>query len=209
LFARLATFENRDTPRLDGLVRHLNTRDDAEREVPGALALYLLADRTEGRALGLSLFESREAIKAAEPTFERIGNEIVEEMHGRRLSIEVFEVALHDVVDGAAAARLTTFKGDLTAPSDELRETAYEMFSEVRAQEGWRGTIILADRPSNVGKAVTLWESAEALRASEVHAADLRHRSTEHVGEAILSVSRLEVPFSFDRAPRLELPRSL
>jgi hypothetical protein len=46
-----------------------------------------------GRQLFLTLFDSREELEAAEPWFERMGDEIPESTCGRRVSLEYREVA--------------------------------------------------------------------------------------------------------------------
>jgi hypothetical protein len=38
------------------------------------------------------MFDSREAIDAAEARFEQMGDEIPEEIRGRRVSVEVYQV---------------------------------------------------------------------------------------------------------------------
>ncbi len=88
MFARVATFEGGDVERL----RQLNE----ERMSSGAMnppagvrrALVLEGDRR----LFVTFFDSREELEAAEARFEQMGDEIPEEIRGRRTSVDVYEV---------------------------------------------------------------------------------------------------------------------
>ena len=72
MHARVAAFENRNMSRTDELVRRIRDRQGDGSEIPAALGMYLLVDRAAGAMLGISLFESEDAIRAAEPIFEQI-----------------------------------------------------------------------------------------------------------------------------------------
>jgi hypothetical protein len=60
----------------------------------GLRGAFGLADADSGRQLFITLFDTREAIEAAEPTFEQMGDEISEEVRGRRVSKDYYEVVL-------------------------------------------------------------------------------------------------------------------
>lgn len=203
MHARVAAFENRDTSRVDELVAIIRERESLGAEFPDALGMLMLAERGTGKALGISLFDSEEAIRAAEPVFERMGDDIPEELRGRRLSVDTYEVAVHEVDEGATAARVSTFATSPGSIDDSLRHAVERVLPEARSIDGWRGVIGLVDRAAGVEKTITLWESNDALRASEAQADELRSRAAEEARETIVSVERFEVPLIRDRAPRL------
>jgi hypothetical protein len=66
----------------------------AERMPDGLRGAFGLADAASGRQLFITLFESREQIEAAEPMFEQMGDDIPEEIRGRRVSKDYYEVVL-------------------------------------------------------------------------------------------------------------------
>jgi hypothetical protein len=204
MHARVAAFENREMSRVDDLVQILRERAGGEEPVPGALAMYMLIDRFAGTALGVSLFENEEAIKTVEPEFERLGDEIPEELRGRRTSVDIFEVALHEVAEGGAkAARISNFTTPTDAIDEMFANAEQNILPEAREIDGWKGAIGLVDRRTGASKLITLWESTEALHASELLATELRERSAQHAGGTIGSIERFEVPLMFDRAPKL------
>jgi heme-degrading monooxygenase HmoA len=198
MYARVASFENMDPSLTDDLVGRIRERvPDLERELPGARGTLGLLDREARRSLGITFFDSAEAIEEAAPVFERMGEEIPEQMRGRRASVEVYEVILYEVSDeGAKAARVSTLEG----AAERIDEAAYHgresILPRAREMSGWKGAVSLADRKSGKIKLITLWESEDALRASEEQAERLRQESADSGGQRIAGVERYEVSFA-------------
>ena len=91
MFARVASFEGGDVDRL----RQLNEErmNDGTMELPeGLKSAMVLQDHASGRRLFVTMFDSREAVEAAQQRFESMGDEIPEEIRGRRTSVDVYEV---------------------------------------------------------------------------------------------------------------------
>jgi hypothetical protein len=88
MFARIATFEGGDAERL----RQLNEERMASGDMnppPGVKrAMVLQGDRR----LFVTFFDSREELDAAAPRFEQMGDEIPEEIRGKRVGVDVYEV---------------------------------------------------------------------------------------------------------------------
>ncbi len=93
MFARVAAFEGGDNERL----RKMSEEQMASGEMnppEGIKRVMLLDDDAGSQRLFIAFFDSREAIVAAEARFESMGDEIPEEIRGRRTSVTVYEVAL-------------------------------------------------------------------------------------------------------------------
>ena len=91
VYARIASFEGGDNERL----RQMNE----ERMASGTMNLpegmqraMVLNDDASGRRLFVTFFDSRQAIEAAEQRFESMGDEIPEDVRGRRVAVDVYEV---------------------------------------------------------------------------------------------------------------------
>jgi hypothetical protein len=61
--------------------------------------------------------------------------------------------------------------------------------------DGFKGMIAFGDRSSGKMMAFTLWESEEAMRASEEAANDLRQTTSESTSAPVVGVERMEVVF--------------
>lgn len=203
MHARVAAFENRNMSRIDELVELVRDRESAGDDFPDALGMYMLVDRPSGTSLGISIFASEDAIQAAEPVFERMGDEIPESLRGKRLSVETYEVAIHEVADDVRAARVSTFVGDPASVEKSLRHAVEAVLPEARKLDGWKGIIVLVDRITGAEKTITLWASNEALAASEAQADRLRTSIAYEANQKLMAVERFAVPLAFDRAPRL------
>ena len=95
------------------MVGKIRERMSAGEEIPGAKRFLMLIDREGGTSLGITFFDSEDAIRAAEPIFEKMAEEIPEELRGRRISVETYEVAIDDIADGARAARVSSLEGSV------------------------------------------------------------------------------------------------
>jgi heme-degrading monooxygenase HmoA len=90
-------------------------------------------------------------------------------------------------------ARLTTIE----APPDRMDAVARHVQEQVLPQlqqlDGFQGFIALRDRGSGRLRGVALWESEEALRATDEAAARIRGGMAEATGGTVASVENYEV----------------
>ena len=192
MHARIAAFEG-DGSRIDELTGMIRERMSAGEEIPGAKRFLRLIDREGGRSLGITFFDSEEAIRAAEPTFEKMGDEVPEELRGRRTSVEIYEVAIDDIADGARAARMSSLEGSPGGIDKGIAFINEQIRPEAADLTGWRGILTLADRQTGKAKTITFWDGPESLRASEARGDELRAQAAEAMGDTIASVDRYEV----------------
>lgn len=192
MYARVASFEG-DMSRVDDLIGTIRERMSSGAEIPGATRFLMLLDREKGASVGITFFESREAISAAEPTFEKMAEEIPESMRGRRTSLEIYEVAIDDVAGGARVARLSSLEGAADRIDDGIRFVKDQIVPEASDITGWQGIVALVDRENGRTKTITFWASEEVLEASEERADELRAQAAQAMDEAVVGVDRYEV----------------
>jgi hypothetical protein len=93
MYARVATFEGGDEQEL----RRINDERMSSGTMnppEGVKRIMLLGSNAEGKRLFITFFESREDVDAAEQRFEQMGDEISEDIRGRRTGVDVYEVAV-------------------------------------------------------------------------------------------------------------------
>jgi len=110
MHARVAAFEG-DISRIDDLIGMIRERMSTGEEIPGAKRFLMLLDREGGSTLGITFFDSEDSIRAAEPIFDKMGDEVPEELRGRRTSVETYEVVIDDIAAAAGAARVSALAG--------------------------------------------------------------------------------------------------
>jgi heme-degrading monooxygenase HmoA len=196
MYARVASFENSDTSRVDELIATVAERAEAGHELPDARRVLMLTDRENGRGLGITFFESEEAIREAEPVFERMGDQIPEELRGKRTSVAIYEAAIEDVADGANAARVSSLEGSTDSIDEGIAFIQQHIVPAASDITGWRGIIGLVDRTNGRTLTITFWDSKESLAASETWADQARGEAAAAMDETVTSVERYEVALS-------------
>ena len=88
MFVRVATFEGGDVERLREVNEERMSSGQMNAPTGVKRAMVLEGDRR----LFLSFFDSREELEAATERFESMGDEISEEIRGRRVGVDVYEV---------------------------------------------------------------------------------------------------------------------
>ena len=145
MHARVAAFENLDTSVVDDLLGRVRQNIDANR-IPDAQGGLMLLDRVERKSLGITFFESEQKIRAAEPQFERMGDEIPEAQRGRRTSVQIYEVAIATGGEGARAARVSVLEGSPKSLDEGTRLAQDQILPQVRQLSGFKGVVSLVDR---------------------------------------------------------------
>ena len=90
-------------------------------------------------------------------------------------------------------ARVTTLEGTLGKRDDAERHVREHLMPQLRQKDGFEGFILLSDAHSGKVLGVVLWESEEAMRASEEAADQMRGASAHATGAQIAGVERYEV----------------
>jgi hypothetical protein len=192
MYARIASFEGRESSLTDQLIQRV--RDAGPASVPDAKGFLGLFDRDAGTALGITFFDSEEAIRNSQQAFEDMAQQFPEEMRGRRKSVETYEVTVFEGdAERAGAARVSVLEGSPEGIDDAVDKVKSETLPLVRELPGNVGAIGLADRHSGRSLVITLWESADTLRETEQQANKLREQAARSGGQRIGSVDRYEV----------------
>src|SRR3712207_2459989 len=90
-------------------------------------------------------------------------------------------------------ARLTTLEAAPDRMDDATREVQEQVLPQLQQLDGFKGFIALRDRESGRLRGVALWESEEALRATDEAAARIRGGVAEATGATVASVENYEV----------------
>src|SRR2546428_4445790 len=108
--ASVCIFDVRDRCLTDELDKRVG--DQGPVSVPDSKGFLGLFDRERGTALGITFFDSEEAIRNSQRAFEDMAQNFPAEMRGRRTSVDVYEVTVFEGdTERAQAARVSTLKG--------------------------------------------------------------------------------------------------
>jgi hypothetical protein len=193
MWVRVATFEGGDTEKLDQL---MDERMSSGEMTPpeGMNSVLILDDKDAKKRKFLAFFDGREALEAAEAGFDKQGDSIPEEIRGKRTSVHYYDVVIYDGdIDAAKAARVSLLEGSPESIDTGLDKTRGDTLPKVRAIDGNVGAIGLADRENGRVSMITLWDSADSLRASAQEADQLRQRTADMSDQKISNVALYEV----------------
>ena len=90
-------------------------------------------------------------------------------------------------------ARVNILEGPPERMDDAFRYFQENVLPRLKQMDEFKGTIALGDRQSGKRLGITLWESEEAIRATEAGAARSRSRLAEATGETVAGVEIYEV----------------
>ena len=90
-------------------------------------------------------------------------------------------------------ARVATYTGTSDEIDEAIRQVRENTLHKVKQLEGYKGAYFLVDRQNGKSLAVTLWESEEAMSASEEEANNLRSEVADALGTQMVGVERYEV----------------
>ncbi len=94
MFARVTTIEG-SSERIDEVTRYARERVlPAMQGQPGFKGMHLLIDRQNGKALGITLWETEEALQTSEAAAQRMRSDAVDRGAGKPPTAEVYEVTL-------------------------------------------------------------------------------------------------------------------
>ena len=97
MYARVAFFEDHDPAQIDELLRRLEERSRQHADVlPESRAFLAFVDRERGKSIGITFFDSREAMEASEEALGSFPRTYAESLKGRRVGVEVYEVGVAD-----------------------------------------------------------------------------------------------------------------
>lgn len=101
MYARIATFETTDVSGDEQLMgRAMEIVDPIIKGIPGIQGHMELVDRSSGKSLSISFFDTEESANAAEPIFDeempKALGEIMQQFSGRRVSVERYDVLVDE-----------------------------------------------------------------------------------------------------------------
>jgi len=98
MYARVATFES-DPANVEKAVEMVRAEVESENTPPGleGAKMLMLVDRETGKGLGVTLFESKEAMRRGDEALNAMNPGASE----RRVSVEFFEVPVQTISSGS------------------------------------------------------------------------------------------------------------
>lgn len=175
-------------------------------DIDGCMGLSMLVDRSTGRCIATSSWESKEAMRASNEQLQPVRQRLLETLGGDRLEVQEWDIALlhrdHESPAGACA-RVTWAR-----PADGRLDAAVEAFKtevlpRLEEQNGFCSASMLVDRDSGMLCGTVSFDSMATVEGSRDLAAELRARMTERTGIEFVDVIECELAIHHLRVPEL------
>jgi heme-degrading monooxygenase HmoA len=170
----------------------------AARSAPGNAGAVLLVDRKNGTAVGITLWETTDALNASElfGVTSRTGSAAA--TGGSVINVERYQQVLADRAQPARAGafvRLNTLAGR-PDKIDNLIRFMEQQLPVIRAQKGYRALLMNIDRMAGRSMVSTVWDTLADLEASEPKVSGLRRDAAGVAGAADVRVEIFETAFA-------------
>ena len=96
MHARATTIQG-SPDRIDEAIEQYRNALAMFRDIPGNRGAFLLVDRSAGRGIGVSLWESEQAVQESRQRADELRQQAAEQAQGQIVTVEEYEVAVWDV----------------------------------------------------------------------------------------------------------------
>jgi quinol monooxygenase YgiN len=203
MYARSTTIQAQPSSIDAGIAHVRDTVMPALEAIDGCVGMSLLVDRTSGRCIATSSWESEEAMRASEESIRPIRDQAAEQFGGSA-QVEEWEIAAmhreHRAGEGACA-RATWVKvdpGQMDRGIDFYKMTILPALEEL---DGFCSASLLVDRASGRGVAAASFDNAEALERNKDQLDRIRATGSEEANAEVLDQCDFDLAVAHLRVP--------
>ena len=175
-------------------------------DIDGCMGLSLLVDRSSGRCIAASSWESEDAMRASKEQLQPVRQRLLEAIGGDRPEIQEWEIALlhRDHASPAGACARVTW----ARPQGGQVDTAVDGFKTnvlpaLENQRGFCSASMLVNREAGLTCGTASFESMADLERTREFAEEMRATMTERTGIEFVDVIECELAVHHLRVPEL------
>jgi heme-degrading monooxygenase HmoA len=205
MYARSTTIQAQPSSIDAGIAHMRDSVMPALEGIPGCVGLSLLVDRTSGRCIATSSWDSEEAMRASDETIRPIRDRAAELFGGSR-QVEEWEIATmhreHRAGEGAYV-RATWVKVDpdqIDRGIDFYKMTILPALEEL---EGFCSASLLIDRASGRGVAAATFDNAEAIERNKDQLDRIKATGSQEANAEVLDQCDFELAVAHLRVPEM------
>jgi hypothetical protein len=175
-------------------------------DIDGCMGLSLLVDRSTGRCIATSSWETEQAMRASNEQLVPIRQRLFETFDGDGIEIQEWEIAiLHrdHTAPAGACARVTWGRpptGEIDTTVDAFKANVLPVMEN---QAGFCSASMLVSRDAGMVCGTISFDSMSTLESTRELAADLRAKMTERMGIEFVDVVEFELAIHHLRVPEL------
>ncbi|MFG3618785.1 hypothetical protein [Nocardia sp. NPDC047654] len=206
MYARSSTIAAQPSSMDDGLAYLRDELMPNLSEIQGWVGLSLMADRSTGRCIATTSWESEEALHASRGRVQQLREGMARRLGGRAERVEEWEIAVmhrDHPAGNDACARCTWVQVD-PAQVDRLADMfKMEVLPQTEMLDGFCSASLFIDRDSGRAVGATVWENRQAMDDSREQTNQIRATATQRVGANVLEVGEFDLAFAHLRVPEM------
>jgi len=206
VFARSTTVQAHQD-KIDAGIAHV--RDEVMptlRDLPGYVGLSMLIDRTSGRCVVTTSWESDEAMRATSESVRSMRDRAAEILGGNRPQVDNWEIAVlhrdHKSQEGACV-RATWMRFGDTDPDRATEVFRMAILPKIEELPGFCSASLLVDREAGIAVSSVTYDSRAALADSRGQADAVRAAGAKEAGVEVLEVSEFDLAIAHLRVPEM------
>ena len=205
MYARSTTIQALSSS-IDAGIEHVrDTVMPALEGIDGCVGLSLLVDRSSGRCIATSSWESDEAMRASEESIRPMRDQAAE-LFGGSAQVEEWEIAAmhreHRSSEGACvrATWVNVDPDQIDGGIDFYKTTILPALEEL---EGFCSASLLVDRASGRGVAAATFDNAEAIERNKDQLDRMRATGSQEANAEVLDQCDFELALAHLRVPEM------
>jgi len=174
------------------------------RTTAGNAGAILLVDRKSGTAIGITLWETTQALNASEQLGISSRTQGAAATGGSIVDVDRYEQVLVDRPQppkAGAFVRLNTVAGAPDRIDSVIKFMQKQALPLIQAQKGYRATIMNVNRLTGRSTVSTVWDTMADLEASEPKVSGLRRDAADAAGASDVKVEVFETAFAEIKQP--------
>jgi len=176
----------------------------AAKATPGNVGQVLLLDRKTGAGIGITLWETAQAMGASEQMGITARTQSTAATGGSIVNVERFEQVIADRTappQPGGFVRLNSMAGSPSKIDGSVKFIEKQVLPVLRAQKGYRMLLMNVDRTTGRTTVSTVWDSLADLQASESKISSLRRDAADAAGASDVTVEIFESVFADVKQP--------
>jgi heme-degrading monooxygenase HmoA len=205
MYARSTTIQGQPSSIDAGIAYTRDSVMPALEGIDGCVGLSLLVDRTSGRCIVTTSWESEEAMRASEESIRPIRDRAAELLGGSR-QVEEWEIAAmhreHRASEGACV-RATWVKVDPDQMDQGIDFYKMTILPALEELDGFCSCSLLVDRASGRCVAATTMDSADAMEQNKDQFDRIRATGSQEARAEVLEECDFELALAHLRVPEM------
>lgn len=205
MYARSTTIQAQPTS-IDAGITHMRDKVmPALEAIDGCVGLSMLVDRTSGRCIATSSWESEEAMRASAESLRPMRDRAAE-LFGGSAQVEEWEIAAmhreHRAGEGACV-RATWVKVDPNQLDGGIEFYKATLLPALEELEGFCSASLLVDRASGRGVAAATFDNAEAIEHNKDQLDGIKATGSREANAEVLDQCDFELALAHLRVPEM------